>query len=552
VFHLTHFKILISILNPTKIKFAIGTSIYMTVTSRAISFFLILLSCTFHVFAQEDKKPKDYIIEGKVTIEGNKPAAEGAILVGKLGLSGGSRTSIAADGTYSIKLDFNKEYTLTYTKKGYVSQVYQINTQVEKERIEETFINKEIYVELFQMVDGVNVDLMKQPVAKILYDEMLYDFDEEENYTASMKPQIEELKAKLLAQKELNKNNILTAEELAKQKAEEAAKAKAEEAARIAAEKEKALADAKAKKEADALAKLEEANRLAAEKAKVAEEAQARKEAAEKAKADEAARLAADKEKARLEALAKKEAEDKAKAEEAAKLAADKEKARLEAQAKKEAEDKAKAEEAAKLAADKEKARLEAQAKKEAEDKAKAEEAAKLAADKEKARLEAQAKKEAEDKAKAEEAAKLAADKEKARLEAQAKKEAEDKAKAEAIEKAKLDAAEATRLAAEAEKQKAADLAKKRAEEFAALKSQAEKKAYEDEIKRKEALAKQEELYKNKQATFKPVMGIYTTTTTVINGKQAYGYINFGNGIGNQDLTKEEYDDYQERFVKKP
>ena len=494
MFHLTHFKILISILNPTKIKFAIGTSIYMTVTSRAISFFLILLSCTFHVFAQEDKKPKDYIIEGKVTIEGNKPAAEGAILVGKLGLSGGSRTSIAADGTYSIKLDFNKEYTLTYTKKGYVSQVYQINTQVEKERIEETFINKEIYVELFQMVDGVNVDLMKQPVAKIFYDEMLYDFDEEENYTASMKPQIEELKAKLLAQKELNKNNILTAEELAKQKAEEAAKAKAEEAARIAAEKEKALANAKAKKEADALAKLEEANRLAAEKAKVAEEAQARKEAAEKAKADEAARLAADKEKARLEALAKKEAEDKAKAEEAAKLAADKEKARLEAQAKKEAEDKAKAEEAAKLAADKEKARLEAQA----------------------------------------------------------KKEAEDKAKAEAIEKAKLDAAEATRLAAEAEKQKAADLAKKRAEEFAALKSQAEKKAYEDEIKRKEALAKQEELYKNKQATFKPVMGIYTTTTTVINGKQAYGYINFGNGIGNQDLTKEEYDDYQERFVKKP
>jgi len=64
-------------------------------------------------------------------------------------------------------------------------------------------------------------------------------------------------------------------------------------------------------------------------------------------------------------------------------------------------------------------------------------------------------------------------------------------------------------------------------------------------------LAKQEELYKNKQASFKPVMGIYTTSTTIINGKQAYGYINFGNGIGNQDLTKEEYDDYQERFTKK-
>ena len=30
-----------------------------------------------------------------------------------------------------------------------------------------------------------------------------------------------------------------------------------------------------------------------------------------------------------------------------------------------------------------------------------------------------------------------------------------------------------------------------------------------------------------------------------------YGYINFGNGIGNQDVTKEEYDAYQEKFGKK-
>jgi len=466
----------------------------MTIFKRIIFLFLLLFAFINPTEAQENKRPKDYIIEGKVTIPGNKPATDGAILVGKPGVSGGSRASIAADGTYLIKLDFDKEYTITYTKKGYVSQVYQINTQVDKERIEETFINKEILVELFPMVDGVNVDLMKQPVAKIFYDELLYDFDEDEAYAASMKPQIEELKAKLLAQLELNKNNTLTAEELAKQKAEEAAKAKAEEAARLAAEKEKALADAKAKKEADAKAKEEEATRLAAEKQKVAEEAQARKEAAEKAKAEEIARLAAEKEKSLNESKAKKEAEDKAKAEEANKVAAEKEKARLEAQAKKEADDKAKVEEAARLAAEKEKARLEAQA----------------------------------------------------------KKEAEDKAKAEAIEKAKLDAAEAERLALEAEKQKAAELAKKRAEEFAALKSQAEKKAYEDEVKRKEALAKQEELYKNRQANFKPVMGIYTTTTTVINGKQAYGYINFGNGIGNQDLTKEEYDEYQERFNKKP
>ena len=455
---------------------------------------LMLLLNFFVSYAQEPKKQKDYIVEGKVTIEGNKPASEGAILVGKPGVSGGTRASIAEDGTYLIKLDFDKEYTITFTKRGYVSQIYQINTKVDKERIEETFVNKEIMVELFQAVDGVNTDIMKQPVAKIFYDELLYDFDEDEAYSAAMKPKVEELKAALLAQIELNKNNALSAEDIKRKQAEEAARLKAEEAARILAEKDRAAAEAKAKKEAELKAKEEEAARIAAQKAKVAEEAQARKEAAEKAKAEEAARLASEKEKAAAEAKVKKEAEDKAKAEEAARIALEKEKAAAEAKAKKEAEDKAKAEEAARTALEKEKAAAEAKA----------------------------------------------------------KKEAEDKAKAEAVEQAKRDAAEAARLAAEAEKQKAADLAKKRAEDFAALKSQAEKKAFEDELKRKEALAKQEELFKKRQVNFKPVMGIYSTTTTIINGKQAYGYINFGNGIGNQDVTKEEYDDYMQRFGKKP
>jgi hypothetical protein len=159
-----------------KAKFERGKVQYMTILKRIISLTLLFFACNVVSIAQENKKPKDYIIEGKVTITGNKPAAEGAILVGKPGVSGGSRSSIAADGTYLIKLDFDKEYTITYTKKGYVSQVYQINTKVDKERIEETFINKEIFVELFPIVEGVNVDLMKQPVAKIFYDELLYDF----------------------------------------------------------------------------------------------------------------------------------------------------------------------------------------------------------------------------------------------------------------------------------------------------------------------------------------------------------------------------------------
>ncbi len=418
-------------------KTAVAYCFFRMKKNVRLSLTVLTFLCFFiSVNAQENKKQRNYIVEGKITIENMKPATEAVILVGKPGVSGGSRVTVNPDGLYNMKLDFNKEYSITYTKKGYVNQIYQINTTVDKERIEETFINKEIDVQLFQAVDGVNVDLMKEPVAKIFYDEMLYDFDEDEAYSAMMKPKIEVLKSKLQEQLALNKSNALSAEQLAKQKAEAEAQAKADEAARLAAEKEKAKADALAKKEAEA-----------------------------QAKADEAARLAAEKEKAKADALAKKEAEEKARAEEAARIAAEKEKAKADALAKKEAEEKAKAEEA---------------------------------------------------------------------------------------ERKKQEAIEAAKAAAEAEKQREADLAKQKADEFAALKAKAEQKALEDEKKRLEALAKQEELYKNRKANFKPVMGVYTTTTTIINGKQAYGYINFGNGLGNQDITKEEYEQYQEQFNKKP
>ena len=45
-------------------------------------------------------------------------------------------------------------------------------------------------------------------------------------------------------------------------------------------------------------------------------------------------------------------------------------------------------------------------------------------------------------------------------------------------------------------------------------------------------------------------MGTYTSTNNFINGKKVFGYINFGNGVGNQDLTKEEYDDYAAKYKK--
>jgi membrane protein involved in colicin uptake len=131
-----------------------------------------------------------------------------------------------------------------------------------------------------------------------------------------------------------------------------------------------------------------------------------------------------------------------------------------------------------------------------------------------------------------------------------AKKLAEEKAKEELEERARKEKEEkvaqalADRLKAEQE------AALKKQKEMEALQAKLKNAASAAEAKRLEDLAKQEELFRNRQSKFAPVMGVYSNTSTIINGKKAYGYINFGNGVGNQDLTKEEYEEYNLRFKK--
>jgi len=135
--------------------------------------------------------------------------------------------------------------------------------------------------------------------------------------------------------------------------------------------------------------------------------------------------------------------------------------------------------------------------------------------------------------------------------EAEEKRLADEKAKANEAERLKKEKEEQALLAAKAIKDKEAEDALRKQKEMADLKEKAKENALDGEKKRQEQLAYQEELYKIRQAKFTPVMGIYSTTTSVIAGKKAHGYINFGNGVGNQDLTKEEYETYQLKFKKK-
>ncbi|MBK7964988.1 MAG: hypothetical protein IPK10_06680 [Bacteroidetes bacterium] len=114
----------------------------------------------------------------------------------------------------NMRLEYNAEYQLDFTKPGYITKSIHVNTAVPEERRKFGFDSYKIGVRLFKQYEGVNIAIYNQPVASIRYlpelDEIGYDTD----YTKSIlslltqTEEILEKKAKdeILEQKALEKD----------------------------------------------------------------------------------------------------------------------------------------------------------------------------------------------------------------------------------------------------------------------------------------------------------------------------------------------------------
>ncbi|MBK9639215.1 MAG: hypothetical protein IPO63_15995 [Bacteroidetes bacterium] len=117
----------------------------------------------------------------------------------------------------NMRLEYNAEYQLDFTKPGYITKSIHVNTTVPEERRKYGFDSYKIGVRLFKQYEGVNIVIYNQPVASIKYlselDEIGYDTD----YTRSIlslltqTEEILEQKAKdeVLAQKEAEREKKL-------------------------------------------------------------------------------------------------------------------------------------------------------------------------------------------------------------------------------------------------------------------------------------------------------------------------------------------------------
>ncbi|HEX8517149.1 MAG TPA: hypothetical protein VF868_13210 [Bacteroidia bacterium] len=92
-------------------------------------------------------------------------------------------------GKYNIDLDLGAEYTLVFTKMGYVSKTIIIDTHVPNGRENAEFGKFSATVELAKQPED-KVITYTQPVGRIKYSTQLGDFDYDKDYTATAEAMI--------------------------------------------------------------------------------------------------------------------------------------------------------------------------------------------------------------------------------------------------------------------------------------------------------------------------------------------------------------------------
>jgi flagellar biosynthesis GTPase FlhF len=183
--------------------------------------------------------------QGKFTVNGRLKIDGGDL--------GGARAVVYKDGVkertvstgltkFSVDLDLNASYIISFEKDGFVSKKLSFNTHVPATLPPHGFLPFDFSVSLFKQYDDMNMVVFNQPVGVIRYEAAKGDFDYDTDYTKSIQSQLQQALA-----------------EVEQKRKEEARNASAEAKRKAAEEREQARAEAEARKKAEAVAREEQA-----------------------------------------------------------------------------------------------------------------------------------------------------------------------------------------------------------------------------------------------------------------------------------------------------
>jgi len=200
-----------------------------------------------------------FTVNGRMKVDGSDMAGA-RVVVYKNGVK--ERTLTSGLSKFSLELDLQSSYILSFEKDGFVAKKLSFNTKVPPDAAGNSFTPFDFAVSIFKQYDDVNIVVFNQPVGVIRFEPGMGDFDYDTDYTKSIQSQLQ----------------AALAEVAKKQKEEEQ---RAEEDAR-----NKSKQEAEARKQAELQAKADQARAQAAQK-------QERERAAEQARLEAEARKTA-------------------------------------------------------------------------------------------------------------------------------------------------------------------------------------------------------------------------------------------------------------------
>jgi uncharacterized protein YdeI (BOF family) len=94
-------------------------------------------------------------------------------------------------GKVSFQLPLDKKFKIIIQKKGYVSKIVEVNSEIPKD-VNNAFIFG-VDIALFAEVKNLNTDVLLKPVAKIKYDKMSKEFNYDISYTHKVNGELKKM-----------------------------------------------------------------------------------------------------------------------------------------------------------------------------------------------------------------------------------------------------------------------------------------------------------------------------------------------------------------------
>ena len=101
------------------------------------------------------------------------------------------------NGKFELDLDFEHDYDIRFTKDGYVTKFININTKGVPEENKVGGFGFDLDMSLFEVVEGVNFDILKKPIGKANYVASTGEIGFDYEYTRSIQAEIARLRREL-------------------------------------------------------------------------------------------------------------------------------------------------------------------------------------------------------------------------------------------------------------------------------------------------------------------------------------------------------------------